>query len=166
MKTDVLIVGAGLAGASTAYHLSQSFSGSILVVERESIPGAHASGRNASLILQSVAASPIRKAVAASRKFYESRTKEFGFRMQGSLLLGEQSQLEKLRHPDLIASEYREPSDLCDEIPLLQGHNFEAALWTPSDGVIDIAALLQFYLQEARNQGVDLWVDCEVAGIQ
>ena len=50
-RLEVLIVGAGFAGASTAFHLSQVFRGSIGVIERESVPGAHASGHNASLIL-------------------------------------------------------------------------------------------------------------------
>ena len=34
MKTDVLIVGAGFAGAAIAFHLSQHFSGSILLIAK------------------------------------------------------------------------------------------------------------------------------------
>lgn len=165
MKTDVLIVGAGFAGASTAYHLSRFFKGSILIVEREAIPGAHASGRNASLILQSTEIASIRRAVALSRRFYDANSQETGFHPVGSLLLGKREQLEKVRQPRLIASEFWDHADVCRKIPLLHGHRFEAALWTPSDAVIDIAALLQFYLREARARGVKLWVECSVHDI-
>lgn len=166
MKTDVLIVGAGFAGAATAFHLSQHFSGSILIIDKEECPGFHASGRNASLVLQSTADGEIRRAVAASRQTYFERREKIGFETKGSLLLGEKRQLEETREPDLIASEYREPEKICRQIPLLKNHEFEAALWTPSDGVMDIALLLQFYLQGARSRGTELWLKCQLLGVE
>ncbi|MDA2934417.1 FAD-binding oxidoreductase [Acidobacteria bacterium AH-259-D05] len=162
MKTDILIVGAGFAGASTAFHLSQRLSESILVIEKEAIPGFHASGRNASLVLQSTENPQVRQVLAASRRAYEERSGEIGFEQHGSLLLGDKDQLERAREPELIPSEYRDPEEISGQIPVLKGHDFEAALWTPSDGVMDISALLQFYLQGAREHGVELWLDCEL----
>jgi len=160
MKTDVLIVGAGFAGAATAFHLSQHFSGSILLIDKEECPGFHASGRNASLVLQSTANREVRRVVAASRQAYSELSKEVGFEPKGSLLLGKKDQLEETREPDLIVSEYREPEQICGQIPWLKGHDFEAALWTPSDGVMDISLLLQFYLEGARSRGAELWLNC------
>ncbi|MGD8394850.1 MAG: FAD-dependent oxidoreductase, partial [Candidatus Eiseniibacteriota bacterium] len=46
----IVIVGAGLAGASTAYHLHQLGERSIILLERERVAGVHASGRNAALV--------------------------------------------------------------------------------------------------------------------
>ncbi len=109
MKTDVLIVGAGFAGTAIAFHLSQHFSGSILLIDKEECPGFHASGRNASLVLQSTTNREVRRVVAASRQAYCQLRKEVGFEPQGSLLLGKKDQLEETREPDLIVSEYREP---------------------------------------------------------
>ena len=44
---DYVIIGAGFAGAATAYHLTQRGVGNILLLERESIPGFHSSGATA-----------------------------------------------------------------------------------------------------------------------
>ena len=89
MKKDIIIVGGGFAGASTAFHLSQSFSGSILLIEQEEIPGFHASGRNASLVLQSTPDPEIRKAIVNSRQSYLEYSSHIPRSDHGSLHLGE-----------------------------------------------------------------------------
>ena len=78
-KFDVVIVGAGFAGAATAFHLSEQFQGSMLVIEREEVPGVHASGRNASLILQTVTDPVVRLATARSRREFTRLHAELGF---------------------------------------------------------------------------------------
>ena len=55
MDVDYLIVGAGFAGASTAYNLKKRAKAApeaprVVVVEREPLPGAHSSGRNAAQV--------------------------------------------------------------------------------------------------------------------
>jgi glycine/D-amino acid oxidase-like deaminating enzyme len=160
-----LIIGGGFAGASTAFHLSEVHRGSILVIDREKVPGVHASGRNAGLIRQSVTDPMIRRAVAASQPHYAQHGSEVGFRPCGSLLLGKQSQLEEVRETQQIASVFRPPEEVRRRVPLLDGHPFEAALETPADGVTDIWALLQHYLQGARARGVQVRLDCEVRSI-
>ena len=47
---DYVIVGAGFAGAATAYHLARRGVTNILLLEQESIPGFHSSGRNAAML--------------------------------------------------------------------------------------------------------------------
>jgi D-arginine dehydrogenase len=164
-KFDALIIGSGFAGAATAFHLSEIFQGSILVIEREQVPGVHASGRNASLVLQSVADPAIRGVVAASTREYAKLRSELGFRKTGSLLLGTPGRLEGLRETDLVESSIRDADAVRQRVPLLEGHAFEAALETPGDGVIDIWALLQYYLAGARSRGVTVRLSCEVQGL-
>jgi len=162
---DVLIIGAGFAGAATAFHLSEIFQGSILIIEREEVPGVHASGRNASLVLQSVADPLIRASVAAGVREYAKLRSELGFRQTGSLMLGTPARLEALRETGRVESSICEADAVRARVPLLEGHAFEAALETPGDGVIDIWALLQFYLAGARRRGATLRLSCEVEGI-
>ena len=166
MKADILIVGSGFAGAATAFHLSQSFSGLILLIDKEEVPGFHASGRNASLVLQSTELPEIRQVIAASSRAYAEHRSELGFNECGSLLLGSKHQLEKVRQTDLIHSVYENAEKVRSEISLLEDHDFEAALWTPSDGVMDISALLQFYLCEARARQVRLLLNCQLTQVE
>ncbi len=166
MHTDVLIIGAGFAGAATAYHLGEIFDGSVRIIEKEEVPGFHASGRNASLLLQSVAHPEVRATAAKSRVAYSARAELVGYRPVGSLLLGTVDQLEPLRQPDLIETEFRNPDEVRRLIPILEGHSFDTALWTPSDGVIDISQLLQFYLEGARNRGCHLDLMRKVTAIE
>ncbi len=162
MKVDVLIVGAGFAGASTAFHLSRSFSGSILVIDQESVPGFHASGRNAAMVRQHEVREDIRRAAAASRRAYGQYESELGFRQVGSLLLASPDRLEAMREPDRIESYLLNPQEARRKVPLLDRHEFGAALWTPGDGIMDISALLQLYLTGSRDRGVSFLFDCRL----
>ena len=50
LSTGFVIIGAGFAGASTAWALARLGEGPGLILERESSVGVHASGRNAGLL--------------------------------------------------------------------------------------------------------------------
>ncbi len=155
VKTDILVVGAGFAGAATAYHLSQITKQSITILEQEEIPGFHASGRNASLLMQSAENPDIRRMIIASRIAYAA-IGNLAVSSAGSLMLGTRKELEAIREPEVVPSEFCEPDQVRKAIRLLDGHEFEAALFTPSDAVMDIAALLQHYLAGAQQKGVRL----------
>lgn len=167
MKVDVLIVGAGFAGAGTAFHLTQAAPGlRILLLEKEEIPGFHASGRNASLVLQSVENPGIRRIVRDSVAAYLQRRHEVGYEPVGSLLLGTPAQLAKLRDTSAVESRLLEPGEAAKIVPLLQGHRFAQGLLTPSDGVMDVSRLLDFYLAQARERGLQLGCRTEVTGAE
>src|SRR5579859_8201186 len=69
MKYDFVIVGAGIAGASIAYELA-SF-GPVCLLEAESRPGIHATGRSAALFAPSYGGREIRAVTRASRRFFD-----------------------------------------------------------------------------------------------
>src|ERR1017187_191094 len=50
--TSVVIIGAGIAGAATAWALARAGHGPGLLLEQEVAPGMHASGRNAAIAHQ------------------------------------------------------------------------------------------------------------------
>jgi D-arginine dehydrogenase len=69
MTHDVIVVGAGIAGASIGYFLSRSTR--VLLLERESQPGYHTTGRSAALFAESYGTPQVRALTLASRAFYE-----------------------------------------------------------------------------------------------
>ncbi|GAB4251992.1 MAG: FAD-binding oxidoreductase [Acidobacteriota bacterium] len=163
MNADVAIVGGGFAGAATAYHLTRGGRElNVVLFDREEVPGVHSSGRNASLVRQPEARSRIRRLAAASVAAYAERAEELGFAQVGSLLLGGPAELQALRDPSLFVSAVWSAAEATARVPLLEGHDFEAALWTPGDGIMDIARLLQFYLDGARAEGCEVRLGCPV----
>jgi len=51
-SADVVIIGAGIAGASLAYSLVQRGCTDVIIVEKEDSPGYHTSGRSAAVLSQ------------------------------------------------------------------------------------------------------------------
>jgi len=129
VSTNILIVGAGLAGASTAYHLQRSSDLRVLIVEQESVAGVHSSGRNAALLRAQID-EPDLSPLAEEGAAFLRQGELAGFDNCGLMLLGA---------GDEPVSRY---------FPIAQG----TGAWCPRDGVIDVAALLQSYLagQEVR----------------
>ena len=67
---DVIIIGAGIAGASAAHWLAPH--ARVLLLERESQPGYHATGRSAALFMESYGPPQVRALTRASRAFLEN----------------------------------------------------------------------------------------------
>ena len=67
--SDFLIIGAGIAGASLGYFLAPH--GRVTLLERESQPGYHSTGRSAALFLASYGTAQVRALTLASRAFFE-----------------------------------------------------------------------------------------------
>jgi D-arginine dehydrogenase len=142
---DTVIVGAGFAGVSTAYHLARRGAQGVLVLDKETSAGTQASGRNAGLLRQSsddpeIAALLQRGARAARRALREIPG---SIRHTGSLILGRGiSRLAAGPNARLL--------DASEIVKGLEG----SALFDPDDAVVDPQALLQIFLEGARSSGV------------
>lgn len=66
-QADFIIIGGGIAGASTGYWLSRH--GRVLVLERESHPAYHSTGRSAALYTAAYGTPQVRALTLASRDF-------------------------------------------------------------------------------------------------
>ncbi len=175
-SADVVIIGAGFAGASTAYHLAQRGVRRVLLLEREAIPAFHASGRNASLTFQ-VLSDPYEARLALEgARFIEEPPDGFAdhalLRRTGSLLIAGATGLEALHKSRTMARDLGLPCELLDpkeatrRVPVLGQVNFEHAFWNPSDGVVDIQALIAGYLRGAEGGGVEVRYTRAVTGIR
>jgi D-arginine dehydrogenase len=142
---DTVIVGAGFAGVSTAYHLARRGGKGILVLDKEPSAGMQASGRNAGLLRQSsddpeIAAFLQRGARAARRALREVPGSVL---RTGSLILGKGI-------ARLAAGPNARVLEASEIVPGLEGRG----LFDPDDAVIDPQALLGFFVGGARRGGV------------
>jgi D-arginine dehydrogenase len=67
---DFAVIGAGIAGASAAYELAVY--GSVVLLEAESQPGYHTTGRSAAMFIETYGPPLVRALTVGSRPFYEA----------------------------------------------------------------------------------------------
>lgn len=72
---DIIVIGAGMAGASAAYELAGKRR--VIVLERESQPGYHTTGRSAAIYTQNYGNRAIRALTLASHSFFTNYPPEF-----------------------------------------------------------------------------------------
>ncbi len=101
MKTDtadIVVIGAGIAGASAAAELARTHK--VIALEREAFPGMHSTGRSAALFSEIYGSGPIRALSRASREFLYSPPAGFAdapiVRPRGALHIASAAQMGKL----------------------------------------------------------------------
>ncbi len=171
-----MIVGAGLAGAATAWHLARLGVREVLVLEQEEVPGTHASGRNAAIVRRLTGDPGVSALARAGAGFIIAPPPEWGepvaFQRCGLLLVGEAKDLLNLQEATgrrtcaALGVELRSREDTTGVMPWLRDARIEAGLWCPEDGVVDVAALLAGYLRGARAGGAELRTGCRVLGVE
>jgi D-arginine dehydrogenase len=70
MTVDFVVLGAGMAGAAASYFLADH--GRVVVLERESVPGYHSTGRSAALYTETYGNTAIRALTVASGRFFRA----------------------------------------------------------------------------------------------
>ena len=172
--TRWIVVGAGFAGAATAWALARAGLGPGLILEQEPSFGTHASGRNAALVKLSESDDVVRTLVTRSLKAIRAveRTDELLVRRTGGLALASTDhslhELETVRDGlarDGAPAEILSRDAACRTLPILGLFEFDAALWSKDDGVADIHALLVRYLELAREGGFKLRTNVRVEEI-
>lgn len=173
-RARVVIVGGGLAGAATAYALSRAGVDGVLIVEREDTCGYHASGRNAALGRQLTEDDAVTGYTTRGAAFLRSPPAGFTetplWHQTGSVLLVDRpDDIETMCHRagrwDLPHAPV-DAAELAARWPALAGVPAAGGVCFPTDGVIDVHALLQGFLRGARGAGTRTEVRCEVLDIR
>lgn len=174
---DIAIIGGGISGFSVACFLAEERGdGSrIAVIERESQPGYHTTGRSAAMYTEVYGNQTIRSIVRAGRSFLEtpeSRYSDQSFLSpRGALMVASgqdesrvESFLAEMNRPDVLA---RTDIDGCLKIsPALDPEQIAGGAWEPSAMDIDVHALLQAYIRVFRTLNGNILQDSEVRNIE
>jgi len=171
---DVAVVGAGIAGASAAYRLAPHRQ--VVLLERESQPGYHSSGRSAAMFMESYGPPAVRALTRASRAFY-TRPPE-GFSAQpllgerGALYIaapGQQTQLAQLQAElagTFPALETLTQARTLAMVPCMRPERVLGALLDPGAMDIDVHALHQGFLRGLRQHAGQVATGAEVTGAE
>lgn len=166
---DVVVIGAGIAGASAAAGLADGLK--VVVLERESFPGMHSTGRSAALFSEIYGSAPVRALSRASRGFLRAPPKGFAgaevVRPRGALHIaspGQRAALDAFAAlPDVAPAVRRvgaeEARALC---PILREDYVAAGALELGSADIDVDALHQGWLRDLRARGGEVVVDAEV----
>ena len=162
-KKTCVIVGAGLAGAATAYHLTRMGCEHVIILEQESMAGVHSSGRNAAMIRQVVSNQAIARMALEGAAFLRRLPPDWPIvtplRQNGSFLLSltKEPLLSMTTREGLaLEAEWKPIDEVIRKVPILQGAPHIGGIWCPTDGVIDVHNLLQGFIRFATDRGAQL----------
>lgn len=170
IQCEVLIVGGGIAGASLGYRLAPHRK--VVVLERESAPGYHATGRSAAGLSENLGTRTVRALTALSRPFFEAPPHGFS----DAALLKRRPWLVVARadQRELFEAQLAEARVSCPAIelvdadaavklfPLLDRAYIAQAFLEPGAADLDVDAILQGYLRGLRARDGTLVTDAEV----
>ena len=153
---DFAVIGAGMAGASLAAGLAPH--ARVVMLEAEERPGYHSTGRSAAFWTESYGGPGVVPLTVHSGPFLAERGL---LRQRGALTLGRADEAAAVR---AFAAEYAALGvrvELLDRAALLQRvpglrEDWVLGAFEPDCSDIDVAALHQHWLAEARRGGVEL----------
>jgi D-arginine dehydrogenase len=171
---DVIVIGAGMAGASVAYFLAPH--ARVLVLEREEHAGMHSTGRSAALFSETYGSEQVRALTRASRRFFDHPPEGFAghpiLSARGSLSIGTVDQIEKVHA--LHAEMASRTQGLCvvdaawlrDTVPVLRPEAAHIGLYEPGACDIDVNELHQGFLRGLRARGGQLRCSVDIRSIE
>jgi D-arginine dehydrogenase len=170
---DLIVVGAGVAGAAAAAHLARERR--VTLLERESQPGYHSTGRSAALFTETYGNRAIRALTGASRAFYEARADGFAehpiLTPRGALMFAMPGQEAGLDDAwiDLSSLDSRvrrlDAADARAMVPVLRPECVIGAVYEPDAMDIDVHELHQGYLRLLRRHGGRIVTNAEVGAL-
>ena len=170
---DFIVVGGGMAGAAAAAHLSRR--GRVALLERETQAGYHSTGRSAALFSAIYGNAAVRALTRASQAFLFESPAWFTptplVSPRATLFFATPAQMSVLAafrdDADIAAStrclDMAEASAL---VPAFKPDYLGGAVLEPGSADIDVDALHQGYLRQARAAGATVVLDCEVTGLK
>ncbi len=173
---DVVIIGGGVMGASTAYHLAARGVRNVVLLEKEDFFGTGATGRCAGGVRYQFDTEINIRLSLASLPMLECFEDEIGqainYRQIGYIFL--------LVHPDEVAVFKRQVElqnelgvgtmwlsgeEIRNRLPLMRLEDVIAGTYNPKDGLVDPNSVVMGYISAAIRQGAEAFTSTPVTGI-
>jgi sarcosine oxidase subunit beta len=173
---DVVVIGGGVMGASTAYHLALEGVEEVVLLEKETYFGQGATGRCAGGIRHQFATEVNVKLSNVSLDMLDRLKQETGqdpdLRKCGYLFVltndadvaSFKRNIEMQRKLD-VNVEWLSGDEIRSRLPMMQFPDALAGTYSPNDGLADPNGVVMGYIKGARSLGVKPFTDTEVLDI-
>ena len=171
----VVIIGGGVVGTSTLYHLAKAgWTDCVLLEKNELTAGStwHAAGNCPSFSTSWAVMNMQRYSLELYRGLAEEVDYPMNYHVTGSIRLAHSKErmqeFERARGMGRYQGlniEMMSLSDMKDAYPFLETHDLEGGLWDPDDGDIDPAQLTQALAKGARQMGATIQRFCPATGV-
>ena len=173
---DIVVIGGGVMGASTAYHLAAAGAGKVVLLEKETYFGQGATGRCAGGVRYQFATEINVQLSIASLAMLESFEQDTGqdplYRKCGYLfVLTQDTMVAKFKGNVAmqnrlgINTQWLEAEDVKSRLPMMRFEDALAGTFHPDDGLADPNSVVMGYVQRARQLGVAAFTEVSVLDI-
>src|SRR5215470_14353221 len=172
---DVVIIGGGVTGVSTAFHLTRRGVRDVIVVDKGTIASG-GTGKSSACVRQHYSTAETCRMIRYSLDFFQHFAERAdgascGFRHTG-YLLGVDNKMRKpmeasvtLQRSVGIETRLVSPDEMQDIEPRLQIEDLVAGCYEPDSGYCNPAETAQGFARAARDRGARVLEETEVRGV-
>jgi D-arginine dehydrogenase len=173
LDCDFLVIGAGISGAAAAFELAEH--GKVAMLEAESGPGYHSTGRSAALYTRHYGGPTVRKLSGAALSFFVDPPAGFSehrlLAPRGGLTIGSAEQRPEIealltlgnRNGSIIELS---PQEAMKRAPYLKADAFAYAAYEEGILDMDVAAIHQGFLRGLKARGGQVICDAPVQRLE
>ena len=172
---DAVVIGAGVMGASIAYHLAKAGVRKVVVVEKR-FKAAGATGKSSGLVRMHYDNEPECRLVWVSFAYFRNWSEvvggDCGFRRTGFLRIVPRELADRLRANVAmqqrigIQTEVISAEEVARLVPSMCTDDFDIAAYEPNSGYADPTTTATAFLERAQEMGVCLLQETTVTGIR
>lgn len=175
-RTKVVIVGGGIAGCSTLYHLTQEGWTDVVLIERDELTSGttwHSAAQVTNFGMNQTMVGLKSHSIALYKKLRDDPEYPVGYHHGdgGIRLANTEAQMQGYRHFASMARgmgvtfEVIDAEECARRHPLISTENLLGGLWDGEDGDIDPAQLCQALAFHARKAGAEVYRQTTVTGL-
>ncbi|MFD0982730.1 GcvT family protein [Tropicimonas aquimaris] len=175
-RTKVVVIGGGIAGCSTLYHLTQEGWTDVVLVERDELTSGttwHSAAQVTNFGMTQTMVGLKSHSIALYKKLRDDPDYPVGYHHGdgGIRLANTEAQMQGYRHFASMARgmgvEYEviDAAECARRHPLISTENLLGGLWDGEDGDIDPAQLCQALAFHARRAGAEVYRNTPVTGL-
>ena len=175
-QTQIVVIGGGIIGCSTAYHLARDHKADVIVLEQNQLTSGstwHAAGLVGQLRSSASITQVLKYSVDLYRKLEDETGLATGWKMTGCLRLA--THAERMTEYQRLATTARSfgmemhllsPSEVKAMWPLMDVSDLVGASYLPSDGQANPSDITQSLAKGARMQGARFFEGVRVTGFR